>query len=201
MKLSAFEQKQIDQGNRDYKEGRGFSKDSLRFERYFHFIKKFDKFDVNSKILDVGCGTGPLEIHLDKYGFKNVEAIDFAQEGLNRAKSSAPRYNYAVGDVKELDRIYAGRSFDVIFCCQVLEHVPNDRLVLKHMWNLLKPDGLLIISTPFETFKRNELHCNFYSYKTWDEICNKLFNTTPLVNERFGENNIQLLMIVRKSGE
>jgi len=201
MELNVWEKKQRNNANKNYKEGRGYSTDDDRFSRYFYYLEEFNKMDRNIEILDVCCGPGPLEVYLARYGFKNVEAVDFSEEGIKIAKAKTPKYNYTIGDAKELNKLYKNKSFDVVFCCQSLEHMPDDKLVLNHMYNLLKDDGLLIISVPFEDKKRNASHCNEYSFAKWEEICDKLFNTSPMVLERFGEGLIQMLIIVRRTYE
>lgn len=39
-------------------------------------------------------------------------------------------------------------SFDLITCLSVLEHIPEDKAVLKTMWSLLRPGGKLILTLP-----------------------------------------------------
>jgi len=201
MKLNAWEEKQHSNANRDYKEGRGYSVDDDRFSKYFYYLEKFNKTDSDIEILDVCCGPGPLEVYLAKHGFKNVEAVDFSEEGIKIAKDKTPQYNYIIGDAKELNKIYENKSFDVIFCCQSLEHMPNDDLVLNHMYNLLKDGGLLVISVPFEAKKRNAFHCHEYSFAKWEKLCDKLLNTKPMILERFGDGLKQMLVIVRRTHE
>jgi SAM-dependent methyltransferase len=42
----------------------------------------------------------------------------------------------------------AGRTFDLITCISVLEHIPADREALDVMWSLLRPGGRLILTLP-----------------------------------------------------
>jgi ubiquinone/menaquinone biosynthesis C-methylase UbiE len=43
---------------------------------------------------------------------------------------------------------YADRSFDLITCISVLEHIPDNISAVSKMWNLLKPGGRLFITVP-----------------------------------------------------
>jgi predicted SAM-dependent methyltransferase len=43
---------------------------------------------------------------------------------------------------------YADRSFDVIFCCHVLEHIENDRQAMREFNRVLKNDGWAILLVP-----------------------------------------------------
>ena len=45
-------------------------------------LKKY-VFNKNSKILDAGCGTGLVGIELKKYGYSNIEGVDFSQNMLD----------------------------------------------------------------------------------------------------------------------
>lgn len=40
-------------------------------------------------------------------------------------------------------------SFDVVFCEQVLEHVWEPQKALKNLYKMLRPNGYLVVSTPF----------------------------------------------------
>lgn len=43
---------------------------------------------------------------------------------------------------------YAVKSFDLITCISVLEHIPTDREAVDVMWSLLRPGGRLILTLP-----------------------------------------------------
>jgi SAM-dependent methyltransferase len=43
---------------------------------------------------------------------------------------------------------YAVKSFDLITCISVLEHIPSDREAVDVMWSLLRPGGRLILTLP-----------------------------------------------------
>lgn len=43
---------------------------------------------------------------------------------------------------------FPGGTFNLITCMSVLEHIPDDRTALAHMWDLLKPGGRLLITVP-----------------------------------------------------
>jgi SAM-dependent methyltransferase len=43
---------------------------------------------------------------------------------------------------------YAAKTFDLITCISVLEHIPADREALDKMWSLLRPGGRLILTLP-----------------------------------------------------
>jgi SAM-dependent methyltransferase len=43
---------------------------------------------------------------------------------------------------------FPDNSFDVVFCNHVLEHIPDDRLAMREICRVLKPDGWAIVMVP-----------------------------------------------------
>jgi ubiquinone/menaquinone biosynthesis C-methylase UbiE len=41
-----------------------------------------------------------------------------------------------------------GDHFDLVLCTEVLEHIANSQAALRHIARILKPDGILVLSTP-----------------------------------------------------
>ncbi|MBN3860500.1 bifunctional 2-polyprenyl-6-hydroxyphenol methylase/3-demethylubiquinol 3-O-methyltransferase UbiG [Neisseriaceae bacterium PsAf] len=114
----------------------------------FAFIQKYT--DLNNKnILDVGCGGGILTESLAKAGGKTT-GIDLACDSIEAAKQHAQRQNLAIDyqtiDVEQLAQEKTG-EFDVITCMELLEHVPEPERLVHACAQLLKPNGLLFMST------------------------------------------------------
>ena len=101
-------------------------------------------------ILDLGCGDGRIFYALHKKGLlKNankIRGVDLSKERCKQAKKILPKIKTICSDacnVKELEN----NSFDIIISNQVIEHMPNDNLLLKEIRRLLKKDGKLYLST------------------------------------------------------
>lgn len=99
--------------------------------------------------LDVGCGAGLLSEALAESG-ASVTAIDLAPEVLEVAELHALERGLAIRyrqiDVESLAREQAGQ-YGLVCCMEMLEHVPDPRAVLKACVALLRPGGLLVLST------------------------------------------------------
>lgn len=50
----------------------------------------------------------------------------------------------------------AAESFDQILCLEVIEHIQDDRAVVRELAALLKPNGTLMISTPYLHYRGME---------------------------------------------
>ena len=108
-----------------------------------------DKVDIkNLEILDIGCGGGILAELLSRKG-ADVTAIDLADGPLSvakiRQKKSKLDINYR--KISTTDMVKEKKTFDVITCLEMLEHVPDPAEVVKECAQLCKPGGNLFFST------------------------------------------------------
>lgn len=96
------------------------------------------------KILDFGAGIGGLSRRLvGMRMFESVDSVDImpAPEGLDLP------VDWHSQDLNEPTG-FAGGSFEVIVSAEVIEHLENPRAVVREWFRLLKPEGLLLFSTP-----------------------------------------------------
>jgi len=114
-------------------------------------LKFFDKNKLNLSVLDLGCGDGALLMFLYHKGYlknaKRIVGVDLSLERLKRIRSqkilSIQLICSDACSVKQLD----DNSFDYIFNTQVIEHVPDDKVLLVEIRRLLKKNGILYISS------------------------------------------------------
>ena len=76
-------------------------------------LKKY-AFNKNYKILDAGCGTGLVGIELKKYGYSNIEGVDFSQSMLDLVPQDVYKKIEKVDLNKHLK--FKNNTYDVVMC-------------------------------------------------------------------------------------
>lgn len=106
------------------------------------------------RVLDLGCGGGVLSEGLAKAG-AIVTGLDVEVDAIKTASLHAENEGLQINYVCQPVEQYEGESelFDVITCMEMLEHVADPQQVIHHAARLLKPNGLLFLSTINRTVK------------------------------------------------
>ena len=93
--------------------------------------------------LDYGCGNGALLRFLTEQKDLQIHAAGFDESVVSqRLKVQGFEFYYR----NELQTLPAG-SFDVVTCIEVIEHTLEPREVVTEISRLLKPEGLLLLTT------------------------------------------------------
>jgi SAM-dependent methyltransferase len=104
------------------------------------------------KILDVGTGTTALP-HM----MRNCGALVSASDNIKDYWPSGifNRHYHIIND--DITRSAIKEKFDFITCISVLEHIENSDAAVSNMFNLLNPNGHLILTFPYneERYVRN----------------------------------------------
>jgi 2-polyprenyl-6-hydroxyphenyl methylase/3-demethylubiquinone-9 3-methyltransferase len=135
----------------------GFS--SLRYcvnpMRYGYFKRILHQLRIPGKtVLDVGCGGGFLAEEFAKDGFQ-VTGIDPSAKSVAAARKHAAesglliRYEVGRGEMMP----FPDGSFDLVACCDVLEHVDDLEKVIREVSRLLKPKGVFFYDTVNRTWR------------------------------------------------
>lgn len=123
---------------------------------------------ARGRLLDVGCGEKPYEAWFLPYVSAYV--------GIEQASTFAVT---AAGGRARADVVYGGGTlpfrdggFDTVLSVQVLEHTPHPAALVAEMARVLAPDGLLILTAPFQFRLHEEPHDYFrYSPHGLRQLC------------------------------
>jgi len=110
----------------------------------------------NLNIIDVGCGGGLVSVPICKLGAR-VTAIDANSYNIIALSEYTKNNNLTINTinttVEEYISNFPDQLYDVVLCLEVLEHVSNQRAFIQNLLKLLKPAGILILSTINRTIK------------------------------------------------
>lgn len=110
----------------------------------YHFACKYVK---NKAVLDIACGFGygaPLMIEAGAIKYDGVDINEKLIDNANLFYGS-DCIEYHQGDICSYN---SNKLFDIITCFETIEHINNYKIALLNMYRLLKPDGILLISSP-----------------------------------------------------
>lgn len=109
----------------------------------------FERFATETVALDIGCGN---DIYGDLFPSR-VTADIVAREGVKVD---------IIADAHDMHMIEDG-SYDVIICAEVLEHLHTPHKAIGEFHRILKPGGLLLLTTRF-VFPLHDVPHDYYRY-------------------------------------
>jgi len=126
-------------------------------ESFYRYIAVQTEKNKVTSIIEVGVGEGQiLEICLNFFPDASFHAVDIAEGILNVAIENLSDYsnqiNFELQDIQSLP--YKDNSYDLVTCCEVLEHVDDPELGIKELYRILKKGGYGVLSVPNEPIWR-----------------------------------------------
>ncbi|HEV3494325.1 MAG TPA: bifunctional 2-polyprenyl-6-hydroxyphenol methylase/3-demethylubiquinol 3-O-methyltransferase UbiG [Reyranella sp.] len=105
-------------------------------------------------VLDIGCGGGLLSEPMARLGAR-VTGVDAAARNVGVAARHAEKQGLAIDYRRGTAEALAasGNQFDIVLALEIVEHVADVDLFLKSCGRMVKPGGLLFLSTLNRTAK------------------------------------------------
>jgi ubiquinone/menaquinone biosynthesis C-methylase UbiE len=131
-----------------YRERYDWLMDTKNFERLYHmfrsriFLKKLFKIAGLSWILDAGCGTGLITVHVPQ----PVIGVDINLWNLRKLQKRLKDKELIQADIENLP--FRGNCLGLIICTEVLEHLPLPDKAIGEFYRILKDNGILIGTVP-----------------------------------------------------
>lgn len=152
---------------------------SQAFWRYFE-LKALRGLRMQKPVLEIGCGDGKFSSLL----FDEIEeGIDINPKAVARAQAHGLYRKVRCADARELPATRG--SFATVYANCVMEHIPGIAAVLRGCYDVLAPDGQLVMTVPlsemnqhlllrsgvYSRWRQHQLaHCNLFAVEQWREL-------------------------------
>lgn len=122
-------------------------------DRWLWLKRRLPRTTDGQTLLDVGCGSGAFTIGAAMRGYQALGlSWDARNQNVARTRAElcgASTASFEVLDVRRLDsRADLCARFDVVVCCENIEHILDDAKLMRDMAACLKPKGRLLLTTP-----------------------------------------------------
>lgn len=116
----------------------------------------------NKVLIDIGSSFGWLEYELQNKGLKTIIGVEPNEKTLILAKKNSPETLFLKGNAANIP--VKNDMCDIAVLFDVIEHVPanSEKKVLKEIKRILRKNGILLLSTPFNHWINNFLDPAWY---------------------------------------
>jgi SAM-dependent methyltransferase len=105
------------------------------------------QFATGRRVLDAACGMAYGSAMLAAAGATAVVGVDLDESVIAKVRAAAkPGTSFDVADLRKLP--YDDDEFDLVVSFETIEHVSDPAVVFDELARVLKPEGLLLVSTP-----------------------------------------------------
>jgi 2-polyprenyl-3-methyl-5-hydroxy-6-metoxy-1,4-benzoquinol methylase len=127
--------------------------DPLIMDRWRFVKRRLPRTANMESLIDIGCGSGAFTIGAALRGYKCIGlSWDERNQEVARQRAAIVRAvatEFPVQDARQLHKReeWIGR-FDVALCLENIEHIIDDRKLMRDISSSLKPGGYLLLTTP-----------------------------------------------------
>lgn len=137
----------------------------------FHYkwpvLKKFIPRKKDIKILDFGCGKGVITSVIEKINpLSKIYSVDVSEEALTITKKKLPNSTLKkIADGSEIP--FTDEYFEFIIASDVLEHVYDTENAFIELSRILKKNGRILISVPYNGLLKRVIISAFFLEKVF----------------------------------
>ena len=160
----------------------------IRLEHYHRYGIVQDI--VNQKdVLDLACGEGYGSSFMADVA-RSVVGVDISDEAVQNASTVYSKANLTFQQGSAIALDFANASFDVVVSFETIEHLAEQAEMLAEIRRVLRPNGLLVISSPNrpiyseESGEHNEFHVKELDFNEFDELLKVQFPAIKYFGQR-----------------
>lgn len=139
--------------DRRYETGDAYPNPSYWIHAHHHgleetFVELIADTADGRDVLEIGCGSGGIAAHHLKKA-RSILATDLSGAALKVARdffAADERIEFVESAAETIDR--PDQSFDVVVSKEVIEHLIDPMELLHQAYRMLRPGGILVLSTP-----------------------------------------------------
>ncbi len=143
------------------------------FRAIFEYINKHYSLKKGNgkKLIEFGCATGVASSILRDWRW-DVTATDISDYAVKKAAKNHKGIKFLVQD---MEKPFDEAKFNVALAFDVIEHLPHPEAGIKNVYNLLKPGGTVIFTTPndYPHVYNDPTHINVKKPEEWVKIMRK----------------------------
>lgn len=160
----------------------------IRLEHYHRYAVVLDAVKQKT-VLDVACGEGYGSSLMADVAH-TVVGVDISEEAVRHASShyNKPNLKFFQGNATNL--AFPDDSFDVVVSFETIEHLAEQEQMLAEIRRVLRPNGILIISSPNRTIyseesgQHNQFHVKELDFQEFDELLRSQFPVVQYFGQR-----------------
>lgn len=171
-----------------------FAETTLEHLHRYAFAGNFVK---NKVVLDVACGEG-YGSNLLAQNALEVVGVDIDDETIKKAAAryKKPNLKFIKGNATELP--FGEKQFDIVVSFETIEHIEEHHQMLLEIKRVLRPEGLLIISTPDkktysgETGYKNKFHVKELYKEEFHNLVQPYFKNQKILQQSFIHGSLMI---------
>lgn len=149
----------------------------------------FRQYISSGRILDFGCGTGEGTHFLSAFKAYEVIGVDISFDALQYANKYYDQDHLVLVCGSILTPFLRNHLFDGIISVEVIEHIQDPHLYLRRVINLLRPNGVFMLTTPNQSISSPTPgslwpdHVREYTAAELEDLLRQYFSKVVLIGE------------------
>lgn len=152
----------------------------IRLE-HFHRYAIVRNFIMGKDVLDLACGEG-YGSNLMAKDARSVTGVDISGKIIKHATKKYKRSNLTFHQGNAIATGISDNSFDVVISFETIEHLSEQEQMIAEIQRLLRPEGILVISSPNravynqEISEENHFHVKELDFQEFDALLKPHFS-------------------------